>query len=264
MFTTSRARCLWVLAACGLGACAADNGAAPQKSITVDLGGGVKMDLVPIPAGSFRMGSEKGSDEEKPVHEVKVPKPLYMGKHEVTQEQWEAVIGANPSKFKGAKNPVDSVSWNDCQAFLKKLGERVRGGKFALPTEAEWESACRAGSKTEFCFGDDEKQLREYAWYWDNSEKTPHPVGGKNPNAWGLFDMHGSVSVWCEDLWHDSYQGAPNDGSAWVVGGDHRVRVLRGGSWRGGPSYCRSAARFRVVPAIEGYGLGCRVVLRDF
>jgi formylglycine-generating enzyme required for sulfatase activity len=257
---------LWVLAACALavGAWAAEKEATPQKSITVDIGGGVKMEFVLIPAGSFRMGYEKDEGDHRPVHEVKIPKPFYMGKYEVTQEQWEAVMGKNPSFFKGPKNPVDSVSWDDCQAFLKKLNERIRRGKFTLPSEAEWEYACRAGSRAEFCFGDGRKQLREYAWYEDNSEEKTHPVGEKKPNAWGLHDMHGNVWEWCEDAYHRSYEGAPADGSAWTEGGDQGLRVERGGSWERSPTECRSANRIGYRPFGEFFADGCRVVLRDF
>jgi formylglycine-generating enzyme required for sulfatase activity len=265
---------LWVLAACALalGAWAAEKEATPQKSIAVDLGGGVKMDLVLIPAGSFSMGSEKGEATEKPVHEVKIPKPFYMGKYEVTQEQWQAVMGNNPSHFKGPKNPVEFVSWDDCQAFLKKLNERVRRGKFTLPTEAEWEYACRAGSKTDFYFGDDDKQLDGYAWYQDNSEKKTHPVGEKRPNAWGLYDMHGNVWEWCEDAFHDGYEGAPDDGSAWVRVNEEGLveqlkgrRVIRGGCWEYRPLNCRSAdRRYFQAPKAWADGIGLRVVLRHF
>jgi formylglycine-generating enzyme required for sulfatase activity len=254
------------LAACALalGGCGAQQEATPQKSITVDLGGGVKMELVLVPAGSFRMGSEKGDDGEKPVHEVNIPKPFYMGKYEVTQEQWQAVMGNNPSHFKWPKEPVDSVSWDDCQAFVKKLNERVRGGKFTLPTEAEWEYTCRAGSKAEYCFGDDAKELGEYAWYDRNSEARTHPVGEKKPNAWGMHDMHGNLWEWCEDVWHDSYDGAPADGSSWLIGGKQQRRVLRGGSRGSTPLGCRAAVRDMGDPTDESWGYGCRVVLRDF
>ncbi len=267
MFTTWRFQCLWMLAPCALviGAWAAEKEAAPQKSITVDLGGGVKMDLVLIPAGSFLMGSEKGERFEKPVHEVKIPKPFHMGKYEVTQEQWQAVMGSNPSDVKRPKNPVNSVSWDDCQAFLKKLDERVRRGRFTLPTEAEWEYACRAGSKTAFCFGDDEKQLAEYAWYGANCEGKAHPVGQKKPNAWGLYDMQGNVHEWCEDVFHPSYEGAASDGSAWVVRKKRDSRVMRGGAWYNYAKNCRSATRPGGRTGGGGWAyLGCRVVLRDF
>jgi formylglycine-generating enzyme required for sulfatase activity len=172
----------------------------PPKELAVDLGGGVKLELVLIPAGSFMMGDENGYNNEKLVHKVNITKPFYLGKYEVTQEQWEAVMGNNPCHFKGPKNPVEQVSWNDCQKFLEKLNEKVGGGRFSLPTEAQWEYACRAGSTTKYCFGNDKSGLGEYAWY-DESEgdKTrsagdqTHPVGRKKPNAWGLYDMHGNV-----------------------------------------------------------------------
>jgi formylglycine-generating enzyme required for sulfatase activity len=135
----------------------------PEKEIAVDLGDGVKLEMVLIPAGSFRMGDEG----EKPVHKVNITKPFYLGKYLVTQEQWEAVMGSNPSHFKGPKQPVEQVSWIDCQQFFTKLNEKLHpeGGKFQLPTEAQWEYACRAGSTTKYCFGDDETRLGDYAWY---------------------------------------------------------------------------------------------------
>ena len=135
-----------------------------------------------------------------------ITKPFYLGKYEVTQEQWEAVMGSNPSHFKGPKNPVEQVSWDDCQQFLVKLNAKSggQGSKFVLPTEAQWEYACRAGSTGKFCFGDDEKQLGEYAWYEANSGDKTHPVGEKKPNTFGLHDMHGNVWEWCQD-WYGEY-----------------------------------------------------------
>ena len=148
----------------------------PPKTLTVDLGGGVKLDLVLIPTGSFTMGDAASpgfEHSEVPAHKVTITKPFYLGKYEVTQEQWEAVMGSNPSNFKGPKNPVEQVSWDDCQAFLDKLNTKSggQGSKFVLPTEAQWEYACRAESTGKFCFGDDEKQLGEYAWY-DRTQET--------------------------------------------------------------------------------------------
>ena len=171
----------------------------PPKELTVDLGKGIKLEMVLIPAGEFLMGSPDSDKEaypfEKPQHRVRITKPFYLGKYLVTQEQWEAVMGNNPSRFKGPKNPVEQVSWEDCQKFLGKLNAKVGSGagKFQLPSEAQWEFACRAGSKMRYCFGDDEKQLGEYAWYDANSGDKTHPVGEKKPNAWGLYDMHGKA-----------------------------------------------------------------------
>jgi formylglycine-generating enzyme required for sulfatase activity len=235
----------------------------PKPQLTVDLGGGVTMELILIPAGTFDMGSVKGEANEKPVHKVTLKKPFYIGKYEVSEDQWQAVMGTNPSYFKDPKKPVKRVSWHACRDFVAKLSEKT-GRKFSLPSEAEWEYACRAGSTTEFCYGDGEAGLGEYAWHSGNSENTIHLVGQKKPNQFGLFDMHGNVWEWCEDVLHDSYEGAPADGSAWVEGGNQAFRVLRGGSWHNGPSAGRSAVRFRYVPSSGFLNIGCRVVLRDF
>lgn len=226
-------------------------------------GRGVKLDLVRIPAGWFQMGSKKDDKTEQPVHEVKFAKPFYIGKYEITREQWQAVMGSNPGRFPGPRYPVGGVSWDACQDFLKKLNDKT-GRTFALPSEAEWEYACRAGSTTEYCFGDDESGLGEYAWYYSNSGRTSHPVGEKKPNAWGLYDMHGNAFEWCEDVWHDSYEGAPADGSAWLQGGDQGSRVLRGGAWDLYSMPCRSAIRIRFNPSSAWSNNGVRVVLRDF
>ena len=171
----------------------------PPKELAVDLGKGIKLEMVLIPAGEFMMGSadsdKDATHHEKPQHRVRITKPFYMGKYLVTQEQWEVVMGNNPSHFKGPKNPVEEVSWDDCQQYLDKLNERQRNpaGKFVLPREAQWEYACRAGSKTRYCFGDDDSKLDEYAWYEKNSDHKTHPVGEKKPNAWGLYDMLGNA-----------------------------------------------------------------------
>jgi len=209
---------------------------------------GIRLRL--IPAGEFDMGSPDNEEgrfaNEGPVHHVKISKPFYIGKYEVTQAQWKTVMGAdnNPSNFKGDDLPVETVSWNDAQDFLKKAGDGLR-----LPTEAEWEYACRAGSKTRWYFGDNEGDLKDNAWYSDNSGNKTHAVGQKGHNEWGLYDMHGNVWEWCEDVWHGNYNDAPNDGSAWTTGGDEKSpRVLRGGSWRSLARVTRSANRLRSEP----------------
>jgi len=244
----------------------------------VDLGDGVVMEFVLIPAGSFKMGSpdnEAGPwrGREGPVHRVRITKPFYMGKYEVTQEVWEKVMGSNPSEFKGAKNPVENVSWEDCQDFLKKLnalphphpspfGRGSQGeGLFRLPTEAQWEYACRAGTKTRFCSGDADAGLADYAWSDANSGNTTHPVGTKKPNAWGLYDMHGNVQEWCADWYGKDYYGkSPRDDPTGPAVGN--VRVLRGGVWNDSPGYCRSASCSYLAPTsrFDDYGLGFRVV----
>jgi formylglycine-generating enzyme required for sulfatase activity len=230
----------------------------PPKELAVDLGGGVKLEMVLIPAGSFMMGDEKGEDRHKPVHKVSITKPFHLGKYEVTQEQWKAVMGNNPSRFKGASNPVEQVSWDDSQVFLGNLNAKAggQGGKFVLPTEAQWEYACRAGSTGKFCFGDDEEQLGEYAWYEKNSGKRTHPVGEKKPNAWGLYDMHGNVWEWCQD-WYGAYGAeAVTDPSGPIMGS---FRVARGGCWNYPPSRGRSARRALGRPGDRTVNLGLRV-----
>jgi formylglycine-generating enzyme required for sulfatase activity len=222
----------------------------PKKNLTVDLGGGVTMDFVLIRPGSFTMGSDKVA------HKVTLTQPFYLGKYEVTQEQWEKVMGRNPSNFKGAKNPVENVIWTDCQSFVAKLQEKLPGQPFRLPTEAEWEFACRAGTTGDFCYGDGEGSLAEYAWYDSNANRTTHPVGERKPNAWGLYDMHGNVWEWCAD-WYGNYPAtAVVDPQGASSGSD---RVVRGGSWSMLAGYCRVAYRSNFVPGDSGSSMGFRV-----
>jgi formylglycine-generating enzyme required for sulfatase activity len=210
------------------------------------------------------MGDDKGQVFEQPAHKVTITKPFYLGRYEVTQEQWQAVMGDNPSQFKGPKNPVTNMSWEDCQAFLDKLNGKFGAGKFQLLTEAQWEYACRAGSTTRYCFADDESELGEYSWYAANSDRKTHPVGEKKPNAWGLYDMHGNVWEWCQDWWKDGYyKESPVDDPTGAATGSHRV--FRGGSWLSPAWSCRSAIRYNYMPGDRGDVLGLRVsrVLAD-
>jgi formylglycine-generating enzyme required for sulfatase activity len=232
-----------------------DKGTVQTKSFENSIG----MQFVYIKPGTFMMGSHIGLDEtvrkyggdaklykvEHPQHEVTISKPFYLQSTEVTQWQWERVMGNNPSFFKecGDGCPVEAVSWDDAQKFIKKLNEMEGTDKYRLPTEAEWEYAARAGTTTAFSFEGDISKLNEYAWYSDNSEGKTHPVGEKKPNAWGLYDMHGNVYEWVEDDWHDNYDGAPDDGRAWVDDPRGASRVMRGGGCRSDAHYCRSARR---------------------
>jgi formylglycine-generating enzyme required for sulfatase activity len=220
----------------------------------------IGMEFVLIPAGEFMMGSsdadKEAFDNEKPQHRVTISQPFYLGKYTVTQAQWEAVMGSNPSGFKGRNNPVENVSWDDVQEFIKKLNQKEGGNKYRLPTEAEWEYAARAGTTSRYSFGDDAEALGRYAWYWGNSGKTTHPVGGKEPNGLGLYDMHGNVWEWVQD-WYGGYAGSlatdprgPSSGS---------YRVIRGGSWIINAGYCRSAYRGLNTPDDRDNSVGFRL-----
>ena len=243
--------------------------------LTVDLGGGVKMEMVWIPAGSFMMGSpsnEASRDSDETQHRVTLNRGYWMGKYEVTQEQWAHVMGSNPSSFKGAHNPVEEVSWDDCQAFIKKVNG-LTSGAIRLPTEAEWEYACRAGTSTAYSFGNGADDLYRYGNYcersctmdfsWkdkdhvDGHDRTA-PVGSFRSNAWGLQDMHGNVWEWCQD-WHGDYSAGSVTDPAGPSSGSSRV--LRGGSWDDEAGRCRSADRVRSDPSNRRYIIGVRVVL---
>ena len=205
----------------------------PPKELTVDLGKGVTLELLPIPAGEFLMGlpepDKSGRADERPQHRVRITKPFWLGKYLVTQEQWQAVVGNNPSEFKGPKNPVDSAGWEDCREFLKKLNETFAhtGLKASLPTEAQWEYACRAGSKTRYYYGDEEANLAEYTWFNDNSQEKTHPVGGKKPNAWGLYDMHGNLFQSANSSTIDFISGLPAQVILYVSCGERATWTSR-------------------------------------
>ena len=215
----------------------------------------IGMEFKLIPAGKFTMG------ENDEAHEVTLTEPFMMGVHEVTQAQYEQVMKNNPSKFKGADHPVEMVTWHDAVEFCRKLSElpaeKAAGNVYRLPTEAQWEYACRAGTTTKFSFGDDESELGQYAWYDENSENTNHAVGGKLPNAWGLYDMHGNVWEWCQDWYGDYPSGSVTDPSGATSSSG---RVNRGGGWFNTADNCRSADRYRNSPSYRNYNLGFRVV----
>jgi formylglycine-generating enzyme required for sulfatase activity len=231
---------------------------AAEKTYTTSLG----MDFTLVPAGSFTMGADKNfenaDDDETPQHRVSISKPFYLGTYEVTQAQWTAVMGNNPSKFKGRSNPVEQVSWDDIRIFIQRLNQKEGHARYRLPTEAEWEYAARAGTTGAYSFGDDEDSLGRYAWYEGNSGEKTHPVGQKQPNAWGLYDMHGNVYEWVQD-WYGNYSSSsvtdpkgPSSGS---------LRVYRGGGWRSPARYCRAALRGSNSPGRRDVGLGFRLAL---
>jgi formylglycine-generating enzyme required for sulfatase activity len=217
------------------------------------------MEFVWIPRGCFDMGTDDGEPDERPVHRVCVS-GFWMGRQEVTQGQWQAVMYENPSGFRrGLNHPVEQVSWDDVQRFIKKLNARGRDG-FRLPSEAEWEYACRAGQAGPYCGGDDPDPL---AWFSQNSESTPHPVGRKQANAWGLQDMSGNVWEWVQDCYHDSYQDAPDDGSAREEA-ECPWRVFRGGAWANYQRALRAASRLRHKPSLSSDDLGFRLARRPW
>ncbi len=233
--------------------------------IEVDLGRGVKLTMVPIAAGEFLMGSpdsdKNASKDETPRHRVRITRPFYLGKYPVTQEQWEAVTGNNPSNVLEPKSPVVNVSWEDCRQFCDMLNAKPHAaGKFQLPTEAQWEYACRAGSTTSYCFGSEESRLGDFAWYAANAQLQAHSIGTKLPNVWGLYDMHGNVWQWCLD-WYDRgyYANSPKDDPMGPATGPGRV--FRGGGWDYPAASCRSAYRSEAEPDCRNYDLGLRVCL---
>jgi formylglycine-generating enzyme required for sulfatase activity len=208
-----------------------------------------------IPSGSFVMGSDKGGADERPARRVTIRKGFYIGRYEITQAQWLTVMGENPSNFKGEDLPVEQVSWADAQNFIRKLNERGDPFVYRLPTEAEWEYACHAQMT-----GESMGTIDVLAWYFNNSAGKTHPVGEKQANAWGVYDMLGNVWEWCEDVYHETYRGAPTDGSAWLSGGDQKYKVLRGGSWIDNAFYCRVNERIRATPDARQRNSGLRIV----
>jgi formylglycine-generating enzyme required for sulfatase activity len=215
--------------------------------------------MVRIAPGSFKMGSTDSANEQ-PVHRVSLP-GFYMGRYEVTQQEWRQFMGANPSANKacGARCPVDRISWHDAQAFVKKLSEHT-GKQYRLPSEAEWEYAARAGGRATWSFGNDERELKLHAWFNGNSGGAVHPVGLKQANPFGLHDMHGNVWEWVEDSFHGNYSNINSDGRPMQTIGSTDARILRGGSWYNNPRDLRVSKR-NPNAADEGYVFfGLRVV----
>lgn len=241
------------------------------ECFTENLGNGIVLEMVKIPGGSFMMGAPEDEEvkynNEHPQHRV-ILETFFLGKFPITQEQYEVIMGENPSKFQGSKRPVEKVSWYDAVQFCRKLSQ-ITGKKYQLPSEIQWEYACRAQTTTPFHFG--ETITTDLANYHGDRtygsgikgiyrEQTTD-VGEFPANSFGIYDMHGNLYEWCEDCWHDNYQGAPVDGSAWVDGeGDENYhRVLRGGSWYNDPVHCRSSARLGFIPDYINFSLGFRV-----
>lgn len=246
-----------------------------DKPATIQTKSGVEMAL--IPAGQFMMGGENGEDDEKPARQVQVS-AFYMDVTEVTQESFQAMLGRNPAKWPGPDKPVERVSWLAAVQYcnmrstrdsfrpcydLKTLKCDFTADGYRLPTEAEWEYACRAGTSTPWSFGSAAGDVGKYAWFKGNSGKTTHPVKGKPANPWGLYDMHGNVAEWCHDFYDERYYAsAPAQDPRGPEAGEERV--LRGGSWNVGEGSCRSAARFSQPPGLadvcfgyEAYGFRC-------
>jgi formylglycine-generating enzyme required for sulfatase activity len=241
----------------------------------VETHAGLNLEMVWIAGGSFEMGSRLSPEQvaqkyggraewfqdEHPRHPVDLD-GFWLGKYEVTQRQYGALMGKNPSCFKGTDRPVECVTWDAAMEFCRKLSDAT-GKQYMLPTEAQWEFACRAGSEDEWACGNDPKDLGEFAWFRDNSEGYTHAMGGKRPNAWGLYDMHGNVWEWCIDSYDATfYQKCQNQGVVRNPINEEKsaARVVRGGYWFGNAGYCRSAFRYDYSPDRRAYSVGFRFV----
>ena len=223
--------------------------------------------FIALPRGSFFMGSDdpESNMKEKPRHEVHINYDIEMCRYLVTVEDYMLYAQATGVEVPEERHehlghdvPVRRVRWTEAKAYCAWKSER-ESCLYRLPTEAEWEYACRAGSKGKYCFGDDVSLLDEYAWYSENSEGVTHNVGTKKPNAWGLYDMHGNIWEWCSDIYSGSYKRTPRDGSAYK-GNDDKGRVLRGGSWKAAAEKCTSSNRINLGAAGKNYFIGFRVV----
>ena len=230
----------------------------PEPQLGEVITNSIGMKLAYIPAGDFNMGSppkEKGRQDDELLHKVEITRPFRIGTTEVTQAQWRTVMGSNPSNFTGDDLPVEKVSWKNAVAFCKKLSE-TEGKTYRLPTEAEWEYACRAGVSGPFA---GTGQIDDMAWYDENSQEQSHTVATKTPNAWGLFDMHGNVSEWCSDYYNSDYPEANITNPIGPLEG--KYRVIRGGSWGYFEPSCRCAARSSAPPSYQLKQTGLRIVM---
>ena len=241
----------------------------PPGHIVVKFSEEIDLEMIHIPPGEFYMGSPAGAKDrqgdEGPVRKVRISQGFYLGKYEVTQEQWEWIMKENPSVFQGYEDshrrPVERVTWEDCRLFIKRLNALGKG-VFRLPTEAEWEYACRAGSTGRFPWGEDPSYsgLSDHAWFYSRSEGTSQPVGRKEPNAWGLYDMHGNVWEWVSD-WFGPYPGQTQTDPTGPESGEKKV--IRGGSWFNEPEALRPANRNAHVPQSRQTNTGLRLVLES-
>ena len=233
------------------------------NEISIPVKNGITIDMVKVEAGTFMMGAtsemKKPDYDEKPVRQVTLTNDYYMGKYEVTQSLWQAVMGSNPSKFKGDDLPVEQVSWNDCQEFVSKLNS-MTGRMFRLPTEAEWEYAARGGKKSRGYQYSGNSKISNVAWYHGNSARRTHSVGTKQANELGLYDMSGNVLEWCQD-WYGSYVSSSQMNPTGAVSGSYHV--FRGGSWSSYAWSCRSSSRNYVTPNFRNNNLGLRLVLSE-
>ena len=234
-----------------------------RDNITIPVKDGINIDMVRVEARTFTMGAtpemENPFDWEKPTHQVTLTNDYYIGKYEVTQALWQAVMGNNPSKFNGDNLPVENVSWNDCQEFISKLN-RITGKTFRLPTEAEWEYAARGGKKSKGYQFSGSNNISDVAWYKDNSGSKTHAVGSKQANELGIYDMSGNVFEWCQD-WFGSYSSSSQVNPISANSGS--LRVIRGGSWNFNASFCRSSYRYGHSPDLRYDDLGLRLVLSE-
>jgi formylglycine-generating enzyme required for sulfatase activity len=248
----------------GLGSLHSEKPKPPPKTVIVNLGENVTMEFVLMPAGTFTMGSD-ANPQEQPTHLVTFDQPFYMARHLVTQVQWQRVMDSEPGLSRDFERPKTGITWYDCQRFITKLTRQVPGQQFCLPSEAQWEYACRAGDSNDYSFTDGIVDLTRYGWYDANSGGVTHPVGLKRGNAWGLYDMHGNAWEWCQDLAHDTYNGAPVDGSAWIVGTNDTVsdyfRIIRGGSALDDAAHLRSSQRRYLLPDHADSFIGLRVAV---